>query len=109
MTNFDDFNPGHRDMVAHASIVAEPLGDGERDYAEHVRSQRLSGSDRLIVLGAVVLLGLAAFAGHFTTPVTDQITTSAIATPAAADPAPAAHHHRFDFCREYSPYAEKSC
>ena len=105
MTNFDSFNTGHRDTVAHHATGAEPLGEGERDYVEHVKSQKLSGFERLVVVGALVLLGAVGLTGHFQTPVTDQMTTSAIAAP-VSDATP--HHHQ-GLCREYSPYAEKNC
>ena len=91
MTNFDSFS----------------AGDGEQDYAEHVKAQRLSGIERLVVVSAIALLAIVGLTGHFTTPViTDPVTTSAIAAPITA--VPHSHHH-LDACREYSPYAERGC
>ncbi|QRM46214.1 hypothetical protein [Rhizobium sp. BG4] len=91
MTNFDSFS----------------AGDGEQDYAEHVKAQRLSGIERLVVVAAIALLAIVGLTGHFTTPAaTDPVTTSAIAAPVTSVPHP---HHHLDSCREYSPYAEKGC
>lgn len=105
MTNFDNFNRRDGGMAVHRLSEAE-AGDGERNYAEHISAQKLTTTERLVVIGALVLLGFAGVSGHFTAPITDPLTTSAIS---ASGPTSQENHHRLGHCREYSPYADKSC
>jgi hypothetical protein len=90
--------------MAHRIKESAAAGDGERDYVEHVSAQRLSGVERLVVVVALILLGFAGFTAYSDDK--DPITTSAIGTPAVqTEPA----HPAYDYCREHSPYPEKSC
>ncbi|MBB4278610.1 hypothetical protein [Rhizobium mongolense] len=104
MTHHDILNPHHNDMVAHHPTNAQAASEGERDYVEHLNAQKLSLGERLLVVGALVLLGVAGLTGHLNSSVSPEV-TGAIAAPAPL----ASSHSSLDSCREYSPYAEKRC
>ena len=106
MTHFDNFNYRQGDVAVH-HVSEGDTGDGERDYAEHVSAQKLSKVERLVVVGALVLLGFAGLTGHLSSSMPDPLTTSSINSPAAH--AEGSHHREFGHCREYSPYADRSC
>ena len=106
MKNCDNFNSAHSD-IAHRPLEREGAGNGERDYVEHVRAQKLSISERIVVLGALVLLGIAGMTAHVggAMPLgVDPAATASITTTTTTTPHPAS-----EFCRDYSPYAERSC
>lgn len=94
-----------QDMVTLHAKEDETIGLGERDYAEHVSAQKLSGFERLVVVGALVVLSFAGFAAYSSSD-TDPMTTSAIAA-APGDSTP--HHQPYGHCRDSSPYAERVC
>ena len=94
-----------QDMVTLHAKEDETAGLGERDYVEHVRAQKLSAFERIVVVGALVLLSFAGFAAYSSSN-TDPMTTSAIAAP-AGDNTP--HHQPYGHCRDSSPYAERVC
>jgi len=94
-----------QDMVTLHAKEDETAGVGERDYVEHVRAQKLSAFERVVVVGALVLLSFAGFAAY-SSGNTDPMTTSAIAAP-ADDSTP--HHPAYGHCRDSSPYAERVC
>jgi hypothetical protein len=105
MTDHESLNPVRQDMVTHHIRDDRIAGEGERGYAEHVSSQKLSAFERFIVIGALVLLSFAGVAAHIGGN-TDPMTTSAIASPAAAGEP---QHDTYGHCREHSPYPDKSC
>ncbi|APO71445.1 hypothetical protein IE4872_PD00916 (plasmid) [Rhizobium gallicum] len=104
MTHHDILNPRHNDMVAHHPTNAQATSEGERDYVEHLNAQKLSLGERLLVVGALVLLGVAGLTGHLNSSVSPEV-TGAIAAPATF----ASSHGSLDSCREYNPFAEKRC
>ncbi|RUM27208.1 hypothetical protein EFQ99_03165 [Rhizobium vallis] len=92
-------------MVTLHAKEDETIGLGERDYVDHVSAQKLSGFERIVVVGALVVLSFAGFAAY-SSGNTDPMTTSAI-TATSGDSAP--HHPAYGHCRESSPYAERVC
>ena len=94
-----------QDMVTLHAKEDETAGLGERDYVEHVRAQKLSAFERIVVVGALVLLSFAGFAAY-SSGNTDPMMTSAIAAP-AGDNMP--QHPAYGHCRDSSPYAERVC
>lgn len=101
MIDSETYKPSQSDMAHHIK-ESEAAGEGERDYVEHVSAQRLSGFERIVVVGALVLLSLAGFTAYSDD--RDPLTTSAI-TATQTEP----EHPVYDNCREHSPYPEKSC
>ncbi|EPE94790.1 hypothetical protein [Rhizobium grahamii] len=89
------------DVVHHHTTEDELNGMGEREYGERVNAHRPSISDRVIVLAAFVLLGAAGLTVHFTAPMAslDPATVGSI-----SDTLPSV-----DYCREHSPYPDRSC
>lgn len=71
-----------QDMVTLHVKEDETAGLGERDYVDHVSAQKLSAFERIVVVGALVLLSFAGFAAY-SSGNTDPMTTSAIAAPPA--------------------------
>ena len=94
-----------QDMVTLHAKENETIGLGERNYVEHVSAQKLSGFERLVVVGALVVLSFAGFAAYSSGD-TDPMTTSAIAA-TSGDSTP--HHQPYGHCRDSSPYAERVC
>ncbi|WP_082597269.1 hypothetical protein [Rhizobium sp. Root708] len=76
-------------------------GAGEHDYADHVSAQRLSLGERFFVVGVLVMLGIAGMTAHFSS------------TPANLDPQTVGSISEslpsLDYCREHSPYPDRSC
>jgi hypothetical protein len=103
MKKSENFNSAHCDIVYRPS-VREGASDGERSYVEHVHAQKLSISERIVVLGALVLLGVAGMSAHFGASMPSVIDPIATASVSGTTP-----HHVSDRCREYSPYAERAC
>ncbi|MBB4236318.1 hypothetical protein GGD57_002896 [Rhizobium esperanzae] len=104
MTDCETLTRRH-DMVTHHVREDETAGSGERDYAEHVSAQKLSGFERVVVVAALALLSFVGFAAYSSNQ-TDPVTTSAIAAP-SGDNGP--HHQPYGHCRDSSPYAERVC
>ncbi|MBB2792828.1 UNVERIFIED_ORG: hypothetical protein GGD58_001675 [Rhizobium pisi] len=104
MTDCETLNR-RQDMVTLHVKEDETAGAGERNYAEHVSAQKLSGFERIVVVGALLVLSFAGFAAY-SSGNTDPMTTSAIAAP-AGDNTP--HHQPYGHCRDSSPYAERVC
>ncbi|MBB3137431.1 hypothetical protein FHS26_005193 [Rhizobium pisi] len=94
-----------QDMVTLHVKEDETSGLGERDYVEHVSAQKLSGFERIVVVGALLVLSFAGFAAY-SSGNTDPMTTSAIAA-TSGDNTP--HHQTYGHCRDSSPYAERVC
>lgn len=94
-----------QDMVTLHAKEDETAGLGERDYVEHVSAQKLSTFERIVVVGALVLLSFAGVTAY-SSGNTDPMTTSAIAA-TSGDNTP--HHPPYGHCRDSSPYAERVC
>ncbi len=105
MTKFETWNSAHCDIVPHHAAENEMVGDGERSYVEHVRAQKLTVSERFVVLGALVLLGVAGLTAHFGMPTMVEPAVAASEITGSVDE----QHPVVDYCREYSPYAERDC
>jgi hypothetical protein len=110
MTHSETWTSGHRDMVHQHVKEDVGNGDAERDYADHVSAQKLSVLERVVVVGALVLLSFIGFtAPSAQTNATDPMTTSAIEEPTPPGDSLVSHHQRYGHCRETSPYADKVC
>jgi hypothetical protein len=92
------------DAAAHHTKGDEATGDGERDYAEHLRGRKLSLAERLVVAGALVLLGFAGLTAHL-----GSWEPPSAATAATAPAAVSESFDGSDYCREYSPYPDRNC
>jgi hypothetical protein len=103
MKDSENFNSAHCD-IAHRPSEREGASDGERDYVEHVRAQKLSILERFVVLGALVLLGVAGMTAHLGASMPSAVDPIATASVSGQTP-----HRVSDYCREYSPYAERAC
>ncbi|KQV65234.1 hypothetical protein [Rhizobium sp. Root1220] len=102
MTTDDTWTAPRGDVVHHHATDDELDGMGEREYAEHVSAHRPSISERVIVLGALVLLGIAGFTAHMTGSIASGVDTATVGS--ISDSLPSV-----DYCREHSPYADKTC
>ena len=92
------------DVPAHHTTDDEATGEGERGYVEHLSARKLSVAERLVVAGALVLLGFAGLTAHLGSP-ESQTTATAGAAPAAVSES----FSSSDSCREYSPYPDREC
>ncbi|WP_244914999.1 hypothetical protein [Rhizobium sullae] len=104
MTHHDILNPSRNDMVAHHAKHDEAAGEGELGYVQHLNAQKLTLGERMLVVGALVLLGVAGLTAHLSSSVSPEVTGAIAAPQPVTSP-----HNSLDHCREYSPYAEKSC
>lgn len=110
MTQSETWTSGHQDMVHQPVKEDVSYGEAERDYADHVSAQKLSVLERVVVVGALVLLSFVGFtAPSAQTSATDPMTTSAIEEQAPPGDSLVPHHQRYGHCRETSPYADKVC
>lgn len=101
MANCEFFDLSKEDC--RESRAAGQRGSGERDYVEHLRAQRLSVAERIVVFLVVALVGAFTFTAR---------TPDAVAT----DPRPTASIVQTTdplldgaSCGEYSPYRDASC
>lgn len=102
MTNDDNWNAVRGDTVQHHATDEEMNGMSEREYAEHVSAHRPSVSERFIVVGTLLLLGIAGFTAHMGGTMASGVDTETVSSISGSLPA-------LDFCREHSPYADKFC
>jgi hypothetical protein len=102
MTNDDAFNVARGDTVQHHNTDEELNGMGEREYAEHVSAHRPSVSERFIVVGTLLLLGAAGLTAHMGGSMASAVDTETVSSIEQSLPS-------LDYCREHSPYADKSC
>jgi len=102
MTNGESWNTARGDVVHHHATDDELDGMGEREYAEHVNAHKPSMSERTIVIGALALLAIAGLTVHFGGPMASGLDTSAVGSISESLPS-------VDFCREHSPYPNRSC
>ncbi|CAN7688712.1 hypothetical protein [Rhizobium sp. LjRoot258] len=102
MTNGESWNTARGDVVHHHATDDELNGMGEREYAEHVNAHRPSISERVIVLAALVLLGIAGLTVHFGVPMASALDTATVGSISESLPS-------VDYCREHSPYPDRSC
>jgi hypothetical protein len=102
MTNSESWNAARGDVAHHHATDDELNGMGEREYAEHVGAHKPSISERFIVLAAFALLGIAGLTVHFTAPMASDLDTAAVGS--ISDSLPSV-----DYCREHSPYPDRSC
>jgi hypothetical protein len=102
MTGVDSWSAERGDTVHHHATGEELSGMGEREYVEHVKANRLSVSERFIILGALLLLGVAGLTAHMNGSMASAIDTSSVGAISESLPS-------LDYCREHSPYADKSC
>ena len=109
MTQSETWTPGHQDMVHQHVKEDVSYGAAERDYADHVSAQKLSILERIVVVGALVLLSFVGFTASPTQTTTDPMTTSAIEEPTPPGDSLVSRHQRYGHCRETSPYADKVC
>ena len=101
MKDGETWNTARGDVVHHHATEDELNGMGEREYLEHVTANAPSLSNRVMVLAAFVLLGVAGLTVHYATPMAslDPATVGSI-----SDALPSV-----DYCREHSPYPDRSC
>ena len=102
MTHDDNWSRG--DVAAHHSKDDEPTGDRERNYAEHLSARKLSLAERMVVAGALVLLGFAGLTAHLGSAGSPSV--------AAATAVPASLYETIDsseYCREHSPFPGREC
>ncbi|OWW04683.1 hypothetical protein ATY81_01490 [Rhizobium sp. R72] len=102
MTKGESWNTARGEAVHHSATDHVLKGTGEREYAEHVNSHKPSISERLIVLAAFTLLGAAGLTVHFTAPMASGLDKATVGS--ISDSLPAV-----DYCREHSPYPDRSC
>lgn len=102
MNDVDSWSAARGDTVHHHETGEELNGMGEREYVEHIKASRPSLSERFVILGALVLLGVAGFAAHMSGSMASSIDPAQVGSVYEAVPS-------LDYCREHSPYAEKSC
>ncbi|WP_431322852.1 hypothetical protein [Rhizobium sp. YTU87027] len=102
MTNGESWNTARGDVVHHHATDDELNSMGEREYVEHVTAHKPSISERFIVLAAFTLLGVAGLTVHFTAPMASSLDTATVGSIFESLPA-------VDFCREHSPYPDRSC
>ncbi len=108
MTIFENDNSTHCDAVRF-SADTEQSGSAGRDYAERVAANRPTITERFIIAAAVLLLSAAGVTAHFTGPAGSSIDNSTVGSVSeAVTPAPG-KATSLDFCREHSPYADRSC
>lgn len=100
MAAFDTATPVHNDVVQHRSDEGTK-GMGERDYAERVKANRPTISERLIIIAALALLATAGITAHFGGPIGSAVDA---ATVGSVEP-----QADLEYCREHSPYADRSC
>ncbi len=101
MKDGETLNTARGDVVHHHATEDELNGMGEREYVEHVNANAPSLSNRVIVLAAFVLLGVAGLTVHYTAPMAslDPATVGSISETLPS----------VDYCREHSPYPDRSC
>ncbi|SEI08474.1 hypothetical protein SAMN05216228_102265 [Rhizobium tibeticum] len=102
MTNDESWNTARGDVVHHHATDDELNGMGEREYAEHVNAHGASISERVIVLAALVLLGIAGLTVHFGVPMASGLDAATVGSISESLPS-------VDYCREHSPYPNRSC
>ncbi|MBB3393771.1 MULTISPECIES: hypothetical protein [unclassified Rhizobium] len=102
MTNGESWNTARGDVVHHHATDDELDGMGEREYVEHVNAHKPSISERFIVLAAFALLGIAGLTVHLTAPMASGLDTATVGSISESLPA-------VDYCREHSPYPDRSC
>ena len=90
--------------MTHLKKDDEATSDGERDYVEHLCARKLSVTERLVVAGALVLLGFAGLTVHL-----GSLKSPSAATAIAAPAAVPETFDSSDYCREYSPYPDRDC
>jgi hypothetical protein len=102
MKDVDSWSAERGDTVHHHATEEELSGMGEQDYVEHIKANRPSMSERFIIVGALVLLGVAGLAAHMNGSMASTVDLNPVGS--VSEPLPS-----LDYCREHSPYADKSC
>jgi hypothetical protein len=102
MSNDDAWNAVRGDVVQHHATDEELNSTGEREYAEHVNAHRPSVSERFIVVGTLLILGIAGLLAHMGGSMASGVDTETVSSISRSLPS-------LDYCREHSPYADKSC
>jgi hypothetical protein len=102
MTDVDSWSAERGDTVHHHETGEELNGMGERDYVEHIKANRPSLSERFIIIGALLLLGVAGLTAHMNGSMASGVDTSPVGSVSETIPS-------LEYCREHSPYADQSC
>jgi hypothetical protein len=102
MNDVDSWSAERGDTVHHHATGEELNGMGERDYVEKIKANRPSLSERLIIVAALLLLGVAGLTAHMNGTMASGVDLSSVGS--VSEPLPS-----LDYCREHSPYADKSC
>lgn len=101
MAAFDTDNSAHNDVVQRRNDKGLK-GMGEDEYAERVNANRPTIFERLIIVAVIAVLAGAAMTAHVHGPVGSSVDTAAVGS--VSEPRAA-----FEYCREHSPYADRSC
>ena len=103
MRDVDSWSAPRGDTVHHHATDEELDGMGEREYVEHIKAtSRPSVSERFLIVGALLVLGAAGYVAHMYTSTASAVDLAPVG--AISDSGPS-----LDYCREHSPYPDKSC
>ncbi len=102
MKDVDSWSADRGDTVHHHATNEESDRMGEREYQEHIKANRPSASERFIIVGALLVLGAAGLTAHMGGSVASAVDRSPVGSIVESS-------LTLDYCREHSPYAEKSC
>ena len=105
MASSEIWDPATGNLVHRHTADGQTGSEAEYEYVEHARhigANRLSLGEKLVVFGALILLGIAALTVHLGGPLASPIDTQTVGAISESLPA-------VDFCREHSPYPDKSC
>jgi hypothetical protein len=102
MKDVDSWSAERGDTVHHHAENEELNRMAECEYQEHIKANRPSVSEGLVIVGAFLMLGAAALTVNMGGSVASAVDRSPVGSIAESAPA-------LDYCREHSPYADKSC
>ncbi|MDM9624804.1 hypothetical protein QTL95_02775 [Rhizobium sp. S152] len=108
MTIFENDNSTHCDAIRF-SADTEQSGSAGRAYAERVTANRPTIAERFIIVAALLLLSAAGVMAHFAGPAGSSIDNATVGSVSETVGSASFMPADLDFCREHSPYADRSC